>query len=289
MRHYGIVSPKFWIGETGKLLRGNPEAQVLALYLMTSPHSNMIGVFHCPILYMAHETGLSVEGATKGLQRLSEVGFCTYEEASETVFIHRMARFQVAEQLKPDDKRVKGINKDWSNIESASIRAAFFAIYSVAFHLKKEDKKGSPFKAPSKPEAGTGTGTGTKHPSPSGELVGFEKFWLTWPKSDRKVAKGKCLEAWVKANAEVLADSVVAHVERLKASQGWRKDGGQFIPAPLAYLNQRQWEGTEAANRGANDWVHTAGFGDLFEAENAGCKAHNAHQFRDGKRITEAA
>ena len=57
MRDYGIVSPRFWIGETGKKLRGNPNEQVLALYLMTSPHANMIGVFHCPILYMAHETG----------------------------------------------------------------------------------------------------------------------------------------------------------------------------------------------------------------------------------------
>ena len=151
MRDYGVVSPKFWIGETGKALRGNAPAQVLALYLMTCPHANMIGVFHCPVLYMAHETGLGMEGASKALQSLMEAGYCTYDEASESVFVHRMAAYQVAEALKPGDNRVKGVEREWQNIGAAQLKAAFFAIYSEAFHLPCGDEKASPFKAPSKP------------------------------------------------------------------------------------------------------------------------------------------
>lgn len=153
MRDYGVVSPKFWIGETGKALRGNAPAQVLALYLMTCPHANMIGVFHCPVLYMAHETGLGMEGASKALQSLIEAGYCTYDEASETVFVHRMAAYQVAESLKVGDNRVKGVEREWQNIGPASLKQAFFAIYSVAFHLPGEAKKTSPSEAPSKPLA----------------------------------------------------------------------------------------------------------------------------------------
>lgn len=151
MRDYGVVSPKFWIGETGKALRGNAEAQVLALYLMTCPHANMIGVFHCPVLYMAHETGLGMEGASKALQSLIEAGYCTYDEASETVFVHRMAAYQVAESLKPGDNRVKGVEREWQNITGTSMRAAFHAMYSVAFHLPSMDEKRSPLEAPKKP------------------------------------------------------------------------------------------------------------------------------------------
>lgn len=151
MRDYGVVSPKFWIGETGKALRGNAPAQVLALYLMTCPHANMIGVFHCPVLYMAHETGLGMEGASKALQSLIEAQYCTYDEASETVFVHRMAAYQVAESLKPGDNRVKGVEREWSNIGPAQLKAAFTAIYSVAFHLPAEAEKQSPSQAPSKP------------------------------------------------------------------------------------------------------------------------------------------
>ena len=153
MRDYGVVSPKFWIGETGKALRGNAPAQVLALYLMTSPHANMIGVFHCPVLYMAHETGLGMEGASKALVSLIEAQYCTYDEASETVFVHRMAAYQVAQSLKLEDKRVKGVEREWLSISSEAIKAAFFAIYSEAFHLPKESKKASPKEAPSKPLA----------------------------------------------------------------------------------------------------------------------------------------
>ena len=73
---------------------------------------------------------------------------------------------------------------------------------------------------------------------------GFAKFWETWPTNDRKQAKGKCLDAWKKASAERDAALVLAHVSSLKNSS-WLKDGGQFIPAPLVYLNQRRWEGAE--------------------------------------------
>lgn len=77
------------------------------------------------------------------------------------------------------------------------------------------------------------------------ELPGFAKFWETWPTNDRKQAKGKCLDAWKKANAERDAALVLAHVSSLKNS-AWVKDGGQFVPAPLVYLNQRRWEGADA-------------------------------------------
>lgn len=69
MRDYAQVCPQFWLGKTGKKLRGDAEAQLVALYLITSPHANMIGVFHCPMMYIAHETGMSLEGASKEIGR----------------------------------------------------------------------------------------------------------------------------------------------------------------------------------------------------------------------------
>jgi len=79
------------------------------------------------------------------------------------------------------------------------------------------------------------------------EFPGFAKFWETWPTNDRKQAKGKCLDAWKKANAERDAALVIGHVLFLKNS-AFLKDGGQFIPAPLVYLNQRRWEGADVGS-----------------------------------------
>lgn len=80
------------------------------------------------------------------------------------------------------------------------------------------------------------------------DLPGFAEFWKTWPSNDRKQAKGKCLDAWKKAHAERDAALILAHVESLKLSQSWRKNGGEFVPAPLVYLNNRRWEGAELAD-----------------------------------------
>ena len=74
---------------------------------------------------------------------------------------------------------------------------------------------------------------------------GFAEFWKTWPPTERKQAKGKCLEAWKKSGAEQDAEAVLAHVERLKDSESWKKQGGQFVPAPLVYLGQRRWDGAD--------------------------------------------
>ena len=68
MRDYATVAPQFWLGKTGRELRKKgAEAQVVSFYLMTSPHANMLGLYYLPILYIAHETGLGLEGASKGL------------------------------------------------------------------------------------------------------------------------------------------------------------------------------------------------------------------------------
>lgn len=155
MRDYGKVSPRFWLGSTGRALRGNHEAQIVAMYLMTSPHANMIGVFHCPVAYIAHETGLDIEGASKGLRRLIEADFCTFDEADEYVFVHQFAAHQIGEELDPSDKRVKGVENELAKVPKGKCWQAFRARYAVAFHLPlpaAERRPGpSPIEAPSKP------------------------------------------------------------------------------------------------------------------------------------------
>lgn len=307
MRDYSVVSPRFWIGETGKALRGNAPAQVLALYLMTCPHANMIGVFHCPVLYMAHETGLGLEGASEGLRSLIEAGFCTYEPSSEIVFVHRMASFQVADELKPADNRVKSVIREWENIGSDVVRAAFHAIYAVAFHLPETGKKrkhltrGS--KAPSKPRTGTGTGTGIPPKPPEGVDGLFEQFWTAYP---RKTAKDSARKAFEKREPdEALLSTMLAAIAAQAKSLEWTKDAGQFIPHPATWLNAGRWmdEGTTAAQastakRGSDEyaavhrnatWWRDAGFGSVWEADAAKCWHDTAQNFHDGKRIEVAA
>lgn len=155
MRDYGSVSPKFWIAGTGKSLRGNLPAQVVALYLMTSPHANMIGVFYCPIDSIAKETGLPLEGASEALRCLIEADFCRFDETTEEVFVTRMAAYQIGEQLDPKDKRCIGVARELEKVSSDRMRIGFRANYAVPYHLpipaSVAPPADTPIEAPSKP------------------------------------------------------------------------------------------------------------------------------------------
>jgi hypothetical protein len=137
MRGYAKISPQFWIGDTGRNLRAaGQEAMLVALYLLTNPHANMLGLYYLPKLSIEHETGLGRGGASKGLRRAIEAGFCAYDESSEMVFIHEMARYQIADQLVTTDKQCAGIQREYDGLPNNPFLAAFYDKYTKAFHLK---------------------------------------------------------------------------------------------------------------------------------------------------------
>lgn len=135
MRDYAKAVPKMWHGKTFKALRKHPEGLVVALYLMTSPSSNMLGLYAQPVLYMAYETGLGEEGARKGLQQCIEAGYCSYDDESEFVWVHEMASYQIASELKGSDLRCKGIQKDYDALPDNPFLGEFFDRYAESFHL----------------------------------------------------------------------------------------------------------------------------------------------------------
>jgi hypothetical protein len=79
--------------------------------------------------------------------------------------------------------------------------------------------------------------------------AGFTAFWAAWPANtqtySRKGAKGECLKKWHAMSLEIDALHIVAHVQWLKTTGDWQKSGGEYIPAPLVYLNQQRWDGAE--------------------------------------------
>lgn len=82
-------------------------------------------------------------------------------------------------------------------------------------------------------------------PSPkSAQSVGyspdFERFWSAYP---RREGKGEAWKAWQKRKAPVPAiEGILAAITKAQSSAQWIKDGGQFIPHPSTWINQRRWE-----------------------------------------------
>jgi hypothetical protein len=82
----------------------------------------------------------------------------------------------------------------------------------------------------------TETVTETRHQS-AASPVGFAEFWLAYPK---KVGKGAAESSWKKHRPSLPA--VLLAIGQQAKSEQWAKDGGQFIPNPATWLNQKRWE-----------------------------------------------
>ncbi len=92
------------------------------------------------------------------------------------------------------------------------------------------------------PETETETDKKKTPKPPKGAVDGFDTFWAAWPSHPRKTSKGKCLEKWRKDGLAKQAAKVVEVVEKLKDTKGWLKNDGEFIPAPLVWLNNDGWD-----------------------------------------------
>ena len=155
MRDYSQITPAFWTGATGKQIRAlGHEARCVATYLLSGPSANMIGLYYLPIATIAYECGSSLEGASKALRSLCEVGFCEYDEWAEVVWVVNMARVQIGDTLKPNDKRVKGVERELDATPKSFLVSKFHDKYRACFglgELKSHKPLRSPSKAPSKP------------------------------------------------------------------------------------------------------------------------------------------
>ena len=264
MRKYGKVTPAFWTGETGRSLRGDANAQRVALYLLTCPSANMIGLYYLPLPVLQHEIGLSRQGALKALRRVSEVGFAEYDDVTEHVWVPEMACYQIGESLKADDNRRIAILKQLEEYSKCKYSNDFIDKYGGSYHLYSAANPKplqSPFGDPSETLRSQREGTVAvsvssekeqetskeppKPPARSRSLkvspIGFEEFWRSYP---RKVGKQAALRAWKKINpGQATADIIIEAIRNQTAQHHFQNGKGEdFIPNPATWLNQGRWD-----------------------------------------------
>lgn len=151
MRDFVKVSPTFWSGPTGRSLRkAGQDVQLTALYLMTCPHSNYLGLYVLPIHYIAADTGFPMERVRNALAAIEQSGFARYDEESETVWLIEGAKWQLGELSggsngKKADNRVAMVRKDFAALPSdCPFLEDFSEKYAKALKLAPEQEPASP-------------------------------------------------------------------------------------------------------------------------------------------------
>lgn len=82
MNRYTRISTRFW---DSRSLSDNEK--LLFLYTLTSPHSNTIGFYVLPKLYIMHDLGWSRQRLAKPFNKLLQVGFIKYCNKTSVILI----------------------------------------------------------------------------------------------------------------------------------------------------------------------------------------------------------
>ena len=207
----------------------------------------MLGMYYLPKIYIAHECGLSLEGATKGLESAIEAGFCSYDDHSEVVWVHEMATYQIGEQLTERDLRVKGVQNEYNAQPESPYLKPFFDKYHEQFLMtnsrgieapckplasqeqeqeqEQEQRFGAEISAPKKQN-------GTSLPK---DWV-LPKKWGEWALAERP----EITEEQIRKEAEKFKDHWLANSNQAKAKKAdWEATWRNWIrSAKFAVLKQ---------------------------------------------------
>jgi len=98
---YTKIDELIWKDKTLKEI--SVEARLLFIYFLSCQHRNVLGVYYIPKFYIQADLGYPFERVSEGLGELLGKGFITYDEGSETVFVHNFLKYnplQNANQVK---------------------------------------------------------------------------------------------------------------------------------------------------------------------------------------------
>ena len=136
-RKFAKIKPNFW--RMKKLKDVSVEAKLLAIYLMTNEHFQMVGIYRLHLYFMSIETTLTEEQSLSALDELIICNFCMYDFDEEVVWVVDMAVSQVADN--PNQKQLRGVCNELNRLyfeEELPFVESFLSLYSDRFNLPSD-------------------------------------------------------------------------------------------------------------------------------------------------------
>lgn len=256
MREYGLVHCAFW---------GSPDARaltdigkVLALYLITGPHSNGIGCYRLPDLYIRADLRWKQATVDAAFRELAGVGFAIRD--GDLVLLPNFLRWNPLQNPNAGKAR----RKEFEALPSGPIKAAaarsllnFGAYWPEGFQAILEgfangsknpsarvsdglpDNRSDPIRSDQNLSEQINIGA-SRLPleMPDGDNAGksFDRFWAVYPK---KAKKREAAKVWASKRLHAKADQLIADVKRRLAEHARWLEG--FIPDPTTYLRGERW------------------------------------------------
>lgn len=191
--------------------------------------------------YFAGFFGASERSIQRGLSHLRELGY-----VSQETFNGRTRRLRATRQKchgRGDKNVTSGVTKMspiYNNIENSLDKSPHTPQGEFELTLdggcKKEESVLSAKGESGKPTPPNAPAT----PSPKSD-EDFDAFWAAYPKCERKSGKAECRAIWHSRNLSSVKGRLMKALEIDKASRGWTKNNGDYIPFPKTWLNKKRY------------------------------------------------
>lgn len=276
---YTKIKNRFWQDE--KMQAMSCDARYLMLYLLTSPHRNIICLYFLPAPYACFDLGWEMDKFKKVMQELITAGLIKHDTKSNVVLVKNYLKHNPLENQNQVTSAIKMLDQ----LPDTELFADLLEVlkeceksYITPLTERLAERLPEPFQNPlgnpSETVPATSnsiqeqyTGTGLKHicasehdktdsaPAEKPATGGAQRkagkgneeldrlFDLFWSAYPKRRSKGQAKKTWEKLNPdEQLVAKMVATIERAKKSVEWQKENGQFIPYPSSWLNAQGWE-----------------------------------------------
>ncbi len=110
MRQYGSIQTSFWTSSTMQPI--SDKGKLLAIYLLSSAHTNMLGCFRIPVGYIAEDLRWSSKTLLKTFNELIKINFLTRDQLNDWIVIHSFLKNHPIE----NPNQAKSIEKLFSQI-----------------------------------------------------------------------------------------------------------------------------------------------------------------------------
>lgn len=165
MREYGKIHSSFWTSQDIRDV--GEDGRTLAAYLLTSPHSNMLGCFRIPPAYVSEDLKWPMERVQEGFAKLSSKGFATLSEGSFWIVIHKFLKWNQPENPNVVKAAIKLFDQIPDGCGVKPLLAKAIKEYEPRFPVEKLN----PLKTLCKPfpNPSIGLETGVRKPEPEPE------------------------------------------------------------------------------------------------------------------------
>lgn len=106
---YTRIKSRFWVDE--KVRAWDNDTRFLALYLLTSPHNNILGCYVLPKLYICEDIGWLPEQLTKPFNQLIEDDFIKYDESNRVMLLSNYLKHNPIENGNQATAAIKQLNE----------------------------------------------------------------------------------------------------------------------------------------------------------------------------------